>query len=112
MAPVVDRLLDDLLGTSSHPRISAPGATVGTTAIEVFRNDGDRLAFTLINLSANVLYLAPTPSVSTTRGIRLRANGGFVNSLWNEELILVTYDWHLVADASGSAYFAIEMVAL
>lgn len=83
--------------------------TVGTTAAEVAGGDGERPALLFINLSANTIYVAPTPSVSTTRGIYLGANGGSVSMVVRDDLILPALQWHAVASAAGSSLYVIRV---
>lgn len=86
-------------------------AALGTTAAEVLRNNPDRLAFLVINLSANTIYLSLTRSVGSTRGIRLGPNGGHVAFNADEDGDIVGYAWYGVATGAASAIYVLETEA-
>jgi len=85
---------------------------IGTTAAIVIRQNPDRFAWLLVNLSANTVYVAFTPDVSSSKGIRLAANGGSVTFLAEEDLELVTREAWAVATAANSAIYVLEIEAV
>jgi len=107
---VLDDLIAKEFGVKTRHYINREIAEVGTTALKVARADNDRLAFLIINMSANKMYLAPEVTPSSEQGIILAANGGYYGALWSEELHLVGYQWNIVAADASSDLFTFEVV--
>jgi len=84
--------------------------SVGATALKVLSNNPNRLGFTIINLSTNVIYLALTNNVSDTYGIRLNAGGGSASMAWDTEFDMVAWAWWVLATGAGSAIYTLEVV--
>ena len=91
--------------------VESPDSTVvvGTTPVEVAGGDGERVQLTLVNLSANTIYIAPTPAVSASRGIFLGANGGSVTMSVVEDGILPSLQWYALATAAASSLYVIRV---
>lgn len=89
-----------------NPKITS----VGTTALEVLANNPNRLGFTIINLSTNVMYAGLSNDVSSTKGIRLAASGGSLTMVWDEDFQMVGWAWWVVASGATSAIYAIEVL--
>lgn len=91
--------------------IESPDATVsvGTSAVEVAGGDGERVQLTFVNLSANNIYIAPTPSVSSSRGILVGPNGGSVTMSVVEDGILPSLQWYALASAAASSLYVIRV---
>jgi hypothetical protein len=104
-------LLRDRFGVDVGVNLDPVVASVGTTATQILRKNPNRLAFTVINLSAAVVYIKPENTVSTASGIVLAAGGGSVNLVWDEDYDAVGMDWYAVASAGASAILTIEVVA-
>jgi len=107
-------VLSDLLRAKFHVKtrelINPVVAAVGVAAIPVARNNPDRLAFVMINLSANIVYISPLPGVLATAGIRLDPNGGLISMVWDEDFELVSHEWYGIATAAASAIFVSEVI--
>lgn len=112
MAKTLADLLTDKLGVRTTSRINPEGSSLGTSIARVFGNNPNRVAWLFINLSTNAIYLAPDPTPSSTRGIRIGVSGGSASFVWDEDFDVVGYEWNGVADAAGSNYFAVELVTL
>lgn len=108
---VLAHLIERQLGVATRHRVSDAGATVGVAATRILRQNPNRLAATLINLGAAAIYVAPLGAPSATRGIRLAPTGGSLVLRWEEDLDLLGYEWSAIADAAGTAYFLIEILA-
>jgi len=78
--------------------------TVATTATQVLKNNPNRLAFILVNLSANVGYFAPVQTVSSSAGIRAAASGGSFAFIWNEDFDLVALEWFAINDTLAGTW--------
>lgn len=90
--------------------INPLGATVGTTTTQVLKSNANRWSFFIMNMSSFDGYVAPNPSVGTTYGIKLRANGGYVAMNLKEDLELVMHDWFAISPAGAATYWIIENV--
>ena len=89
-----------------NPRLTS----VGTIAEVVLANNPNRLAFSVVNLSANVMYIGLTNLVSATNGIRLDANGGYFSGIWDEMFDPVAWAWWIIATGAGSSVYSVEVV--
>jgi len=87
-------------------------AAVGVAAIPILLNEPDRVGFIVINLSANVLYISPLPTVAAAAGIRIDANGGWRSFAWDEDFELCSHDWYGIATGAGSAIFITENIGV
>lgn len=109
MGVLADLLLDRFkLKTSTlvNPLVAA----VGIAAIPIALNHPDRVGFVMLNLSANVVYISPLPTVALLVGIRLDANGGTVSFVWDEDFELVSHDWYAIATGAASQVFIMEII--
>lgn len=84
---------------------------VGNTAIEILRQDPDRLGFVIINLSVNDLYIGPFQNVSATKGIKIPPSGGSAVIIWDEDFESVGKQWYGLASAAASAVLTTEYIA-
>lgn len=103
-------LVLELLGVNTFTRINPEVAAVGVTSITVVKANPNRLGLTIINLSANVLYLTPQSPASATNGIYLGANGGMLSLNYRDDLELVGQEWYGIATGAASAIHVLETV--
>ena len=107
-------ILSDLIGQSLRCRgreEECPAASeAGTAATVLFPPHPDRLAWVLINLSVNPIYLGLTDAVTALHGFRVAPNGGFVCMRWDEDLGLVGREWWVIAPAGASAYYWLQVI--
>lgn len=78
---------------------------VDTGITQVLGNNPDRLAWVIVNLSANLIFLAFDTEVATTHGIRLAANGGTISTTAKEDMELVSMPVWAIAAADDSDIF-------
>ena len=91
--------------------VENPVATsIGATAALLFNNNPNRLAWVLVNLSANALYIGLTPQVSATNGIYISPNGGWRSMIWDEDFQMTGWGIWGVAPAGASNCYSIEVV--
>jgi len=79
-----------------------------TTATSVVGNDPEALALTLINLGANTAWLLFEDTVSTTRGLLLNANGGYVSLTVRDDQTLPTRRWWAVTSTGVTTILSIR----
>lgn len=84
-------------------------AAVGVTVVKILRNNPDRVFWIVVNLSANVVYVALSEDVSATKGIRLDANGGFTSMSVEEDGEAVAYDVYALATGAASAIYVLAI---
>lgn len=108
-------LLDDFLSRKygikhSHVVQNPLITTIGTDALQLFRRNPNRLLWLFVNMSANTIYLAFSPDVSTTKGIIL-TNGDFMIAELEKDAALTFNEVWIVADAAPSAIYSLEVLA-
>lgn len=105
-------LVSDMYGVRVEDR-EFPDALDADIAVKVLaRRSPRRVALLVVNMSANVVVIAPFPGVTTTRGIRLDANGGSFSCNTKEDMLLPTREWNVCADVDNSAIYVVETVIL
>jgi hypothetical protein len=104
-------LMRDRFGVDTGVNLDPITASVGATATRILAGNPNRLAMTVINLSAGLVSIKPQNDVSATSGIVLAAGGGSVNLVWDEDYDLVGMEWFAIAAVGGSAILTIEVVA-
>lgn len=102
----------DLVSETLGVRVSEreyPDALDADIAVKVAaRRNPRRVALTIVNLSANVVVVAPFAGVTTTRGIRLDANGGNLAVNVRDDMLLPSREWSICADVDNSAIYVLE----
>lgn len=84
--------------------------SVGTTATLALANNPNRLAWILVNLSANIIYIALSNLVSPSYGIYLDPNGGVASMVWDEDFQATGWAIWAIAPAGASAVYSMEVV--
>lgn len=107
-------ILSDLLtkefGCVTTPVENELLTQVGVADAQLTLNKPDRVAFIVINLSANIIYIRPNQVASAAAGIAIAANGGWRSFRWDEDFELVSAAWHAIASGAASAIYTLEMV--
>lgn len=106
----LDDYLLDRFGVRTRAVRNPEITSVGTTALALLRNNPSRLAFTVCNLSVNVMYMSLDRDVSSSKGIPIAASGGIRTFLANEDFQMVGWGWWIVAAGSSSALYVVEVV--
>lgn len=110
------RTLEDLvrqeLGVVTFTRDNPEISSAGLTAAVVLRQNPNRVAFTIVNLSTVNMFIRPLADPSASAGILIAPNGGSVLLDWKEDFDLVGYEWRIVAAAAASPLFALEWILL
>ena len=95
-------LMQERFGVSTHTNINPLVDQIGTTKVQVLKNDPNRVALTMFNLSTNIVYVLPDESVATTRAIRLAPAGGAVGLNIFDDFDMVTRAWYAIAAGANS----------
>lgn len=102
-------LIERAWGVKTIHRINPYTEEVHSTVTQIFSKEPKRVGFVFLNLSDSEIYLAPDMQVSDSRGIEIKANGGSLTMIWDEDFDLVTQSWYGIADADNSDIFTIEL---
>ena len=106
MARDVYSLIRDELGVDSVESVRNTVVSAGVAGVQLWKQDPQRVAFVVVNLSANTVLISPGADVSATSGIALNPNGGSVTMLWRDDLHLPALEWFVIAPAGVSAIMA------
>lgn len=108
---MLDYLLTKLFGMHTrsveNPVIANTG---GAVAVLFMRNNPDRLAWTLINLGVNPLYVGLTDQVAAANGIYIAANGGRVTAKYDEDFQMTGWAWWAISPAGADAIYSLEVL--
>lgn len=105
-----ETLIYERLGIRTYERLNNVTATVGVAAEQILRANPNRLWISIVNLSANILYVSPFPGVAATAGYRLNANGGTLILNYLEDHMLVNREWFGIATGAASAVMITEQL--
>jgi len=73
--------------------------------------DADRVGGTIVNLSANKLYVGPFRNVASTKGFLLAPNGGQLVLDYRDDFLLVGLEWYCIASKANSRVYTQELIA-
>lgn len=93
-------------------RINRSLSQLGVAAAQVLRQDPNRLAATIVNLSAATFYLSPDRVPSATHGLRVGPTGGTLILNWRDDLHLVGLEWNGLSTVAASDIFIVETVSI
>jgi len=111
-ARTVYELLRDQLGSDFRLTQNQETSTVGTTAVVITKNNPNRLALVVVNLSTNTVYLRPQGTPSSSVGIVLTPGGGLLALSLIEDYILQTLEWSAVASGADSDLLILELIGV
>ena len=107
----LSELLDQQFKVKTRTEINQQGVTnVGTSVKKLLGNNPNRLAWIIINLSVNTLYIALTNDPSSSKGILVGANGGTASMLWNEDFEATGYEIWGLGSSTNTYVYIIEVV--
>lgn len=109
MTKSVQELISERFGVAVRVNSAITPTTAEIAAAELFKNDPARLAFVVVNLSVNAIFIAPRENVSATNGLRLAPGGGALVVSIEEDFTLQTLPWFIISAVAGSAIFAFEI---
>lgn len=112
MSITLHEMLQNLFGINSHQRENRTADEVNIAATRVLMADPNRLSFTIVNLSGNAIYIAPSNEVADDRGIYLAPNGGTFICQWDVDFELVSQEWFGTAAIDNSAVYVLENISM
>jgi len=111
---IVDEYIEREYGikvTDTKENPVVPTGVIGTTPVMLLRENPNRILWIIINLSANIVYLAFSTDPSATKGILL-TNGEPAASQMKDDLHLTQKAVWGVASVAASAIYVLEVEAV
>jgi hypothetical protein len=99
-------LLADELGVATDALDTSQQA--GVASARLMRQDGNRIAWLLQNLSAANLVIRIDREATLTAGIILAPNE-WRSMVYREDFDLVGKEWHVIASAAAADYYLLEV---
>ncbi len=99
-----------LIGRPVQPNVNPITGTVATTATRILANNPNRVQWIAINLSANDGFVGFSGDVSSTKGIRLPANGGNVSLVYTEDFALLFVEVYAINLTATGTWYIVELV--
>lgn len=84
-------------------------AEVGTDVVQILPNNPNRLGYSIINMSANIIYVAWSRNVGPTHGVLLTPNGGSTYVEWAEDFEMCCWSVFAVAAAPASDIYIVAV---
>jgi hypothetical protein len=106
----LDTLVSSMFGVQVRSQNSSFSA--GLAVLRLLQHNANRISLTIFNLSANSVYISPTPDVSASNGAYLASNGGFVTLQWDRDFQLVANEWYVIATGAASSLYILENISL
>lgn len=110
MAQNILELIEERFGLSVETREDPEISSIGTSADILLRRDGRRIAFVVINLGEDAVFIRPERTASSSSGIRLAPNGGNVSMVFDEDFTLPAQQWSIVSEGASTAIYSIEVL--
>jgi len=115
MTPTIDYTVGAALAWSQQQlggllEIKESNPTATTSAAQLVENNADRVALIIFNLGANDVFIAFNSGVSSTNGIKLVANGGFVTLTLRDDYTIQSYNFWFIAAAATSSVYVFELL--
>jgi len=108
MALTVQELIQEHYGTDNIFTLRNPEGivTASTTAAQIVKNNPNRVAMIVVNLSDVPIYLNNSSTVSSTNGFRISSNGGSFFIEWRLDGAQPSREWWVVSSSgSGKSIF-------
>ena len=107
--------LQDLLtkdfGVTVQEENAGPTISVGSSAVQLLKNNPGAVALVLINLGSTDIYIWTTNDVSAAKGILIAANGGNIFLTYQQYFTLVSSEWYAISP-SGTVNVAIKRMEI
>lgn len=106
----VAKLIERQFGIVTRVNQNPDAISIGTDVEQIMPNNPNRLGYTVVNLSANSVYIAYDRGVGATHGILLTANGGSVSSIFQEDFEACCWSVFAVASGAASDIYVLEVL--
>jgi len=108
--PLADLLLERFKVKTRAVENPEAITSASATAQKILGNNPNRLAFLIMNLGAEVCYVGLTDGVSSSKGVRLDANGGSYGCIWDEDFQMTAWAWWIISASGTPAVYSLEVV--
>jgi hypothetical protein len=109
---MLKEVIERMYGVKTDMLVNPVTDTVLTTPTQLLKPNPNRLAWTLINLGSEAIYLSFTQDVATTKGIYVASGGGTMGLLFSEDFELVTFPIYAIGAAGGDKVYLVEVTEL
>lgn len=109
---IVQELIKTQYGIDTDIRINPLASQVGTNVVQLLDSNPNRIAWTLVNLGENAIYVDFTPTPSASRGIYVAMTGGVLSLLWNEDFSLCAFPVYAVSPNLTCDIYIVEVIAI
>lgn len=96
------------LGGPCLEQESYPTAT--TTGVVAAQGNGERVGLTIMNLSANSVYIGLAGVVTSSTGIFLPGNGGFLTVNVRDDFTLPSRQWTALSVGGTAQLYVLEII--
>lgn len=112
--PLADLLMERFKVKTRGVRDPLGVSPIGVAPLVVLNNNPNRLAFIVMNLSANIVYMDLEQVVNATPGVevglRIDPNGGFIRMMWDEDFQMTAWAWWIVSAVANTRLAILEVV--
>lgn len=102
--------IKSLFGFTTHYTENPLVNEVGVAATQIMRSNPQRVGLVVVNLSGNVMYIAPNNQVTAASGIYLAPNGGSASMVWDRDFEMCSMPWYAIAGAANSDVYVLEYI--
>lgn len=106
----VAELIQKRFGMVTRAQVNPLVEEVDIAVTKILPNNPNRLAWIILNLSGNNIFIAPDLKVGSDHGILLTPNGGSATMIYEEDFEATCWEMFGVAAADNSDIFVLETV--
>lgn len=110
MVQTVVDLIEQEFGFPVETRENPVLSTIGLTNDIFLRHDPRRVAFVIVNLSSNDLFIRPNGPATSALGIQVVSNGGSAIFNWKEDFTVPSLEWNCIGSAVGTTFYVLEVL--
>jgi|WetSurMetagenome_2_1015567.scaffolds.fasta_scaffold393516_3 hypothetical protein len=103
-------LIENLYGVKTRYVVNDLTSTVGVTTTQILSQNPNRVSILILNISANGIYISPLRDVSSTKGVYLAPNGGYIMFQFDKDFQMVTSEFHSIATGAASPIYILENI--
>ena len=110
MAKTLNDLITEKFGVSTQFKINPLVNQLGTSKEKILNNNPNRIAYVLINLSPNSIYVLPDEEVSESRAIKILGGGSKFSMNYETDFHLVGVGLYGFAEVDASQIMVLEIL--
>jgi len=109
---LLEAFLERTYGLHVTTVLPLEATNIGTSAVQVLKQDSNRLMYLITNISSNIVYALFDGSVAPGNGMILDAGGGKITSWLNEDAIVTGTELWLAADTIDSSVYGFQILGV